>query len=142
MHIKLTKGIPEIYTIRQLRRDNPQTSFPKRPGDELLAEWGVYPCGQQNQPTYDRLTEKVREGPIEQIDGVWTKTWAVEQLPDEEASERVRAERDRLLAASDWTQVADAPVDQAAWVHYRQTLRDVPQQSGFPYSVIWPPKPE
>mgnify|MGYP001066182816 FL=1 len=81
MHIKLTNGIPEMYSIGQLRRDNPQTSFPKRPGDELLAEWGVYPCVQQDQPDYDRLTEKVSEGPIEQIDGVWTWTWRVEDKP-------------------------------------------------------------
>jgi hypothetical protein len=53
----------------------------------------------------------------------------------------VRAERDRLLAASDWTQVADAPVDQAAWAEYRQALRDVPQQEGFPENVVWPDRP-
>ena len=38
----------------------------------------------------------------------------------------MRRERDRLLAASDWTQVADAPVDRAAWAAYRQALRDFP----------------
>jgi hypothetical protein len=57
-------------------------------------------------------------------------------------TERVRTERDRLLTASDWTQVADAPVNQAAWAAYRQALRDVPQQSGFPKSVTWPTPPE
>jgi hypothetical protein len=62
------------------------------------------------------------------------------QTDDEIASE-VRAERDRLLAASDWTQVLDAPVDQAAWAEYRQALRDVPQQEGFPTDVAWPIKP-
>ena len=39
---------------------------------------------------------------------------------------RMRHQRDRLLAASDWTQVADAPVDKAAWAAYRQALRDFP----------------
>jgi uncharacterized protein YbjT (DUF2867 family) len=56
-------------------------------------------------------------------------------------AEEVRAERDRLLAASDWTQVLDAPVDRAAWAEYRQSLRDVPQQEGFPTDVAWPVKP-
>jgi hypothetical protein len=46
-----------------------------------------------------------------------------------------------LLKESDWTQVADAPVDQSAWADYRQALRDVPQQSGFPQEVVWPTKP-
>ena len=56
-------------------------------------------------------------------------------------AEQVRAERDRLLAESDWTQVADAPVDQAAWATYRQALRDIPQQAGFPENVTWPEEP-
>jgi hypothetical protein len=60
----------------------------------------------------------------------------------EELAKQVRTERDRLLSASDWTQVADAPVDQAAWAEYRQALRDVPEQEGFPENVVWPTKPE
>ena len=56
-------------------------------------------------------------------------------------AEQVRAERDALLAACDWTQVADAPVDQAAWAVYRQALRDVTAQTGFPNAVVWPTKP-
>jgi len=55
---------------------------------------------------------------------------------------RVRAERNIRLQASDWTQVADAPVDQAAWAVYRQALRDVTAQAGFPWNVQWPAKPE
>lgn len=54
---------------------------------------------------------------------------------------QVRIRRDRLLLASDWTQVADAPVDQAAWATYRQALRDIPQQDGFPTNITWPTKP-
>lgn len=54
---------------------------------------------------------------------------------------RVRAERDRLLAASDWTQVADAPVDSAAWAVYRQALRDIPQDFATPDAVVWPTIP-
>ncbi|HEY7821984.1 MAG TPA: tail fiber assembly protein, partial [Acidimicrobiia bacterium] len=53
----------------------------------------------------------------------------------------VRAKRDRLLAASDWTQVADAPVDQQAWAAYRQTLRDIPQDFATPDDVVWPEQP-
>lgn len=57
-------------------------------------------------------------------------------------TEAARQERDALLASSDWTQVADAPVDQAAWASYRQALRDIPQQAGFPTDITWPIKPE
>lgn len=62
--------------------------------------------------------------------------------PQEVAAKEVRSRRDTLLTASDWTQVADAPVDQAAWATYRQALRDITAQSGFPDSVVWPTKPE
>ena len=53
-----------------------------------------------------------------------------------------RSERDRLLKISDWTQVPDSPVDQQPWADYRQALRDVPQQTGFPTDINWPTKPE
>lgn len=56
-------------------------------------------------------------------------------------AEQIRTERGYLLAASDWTQVADAPVNQAAWAVYRQALRDIPSQESFPHSVVWPDKP-
>lgn len=56
----------------------------------------------------------------------------------------IRAERNRLLAESDWTQGADSPLSneqKAAWATYRQALRDVPEQPGFPYDVVWPTQP-
>lgn len=56
-------------------------------------------------------------------------------------SESVRTERNALLAASDWTQVEDVSVDKAAWATYRQALRDVTTQDGFPDTVVWPVKP-
>ena len=54
---------------------------------------------------------------------------------------QVRAKRNTLLQQSDWTQVADAPANQAAWATYRQTLRDITMQSGFPENVVWPTPP-
>ena len=47
-------------------------------------------------------------------------------IPDEYLMERMRLHRDRLLKESDWTQVADSPVDREAWATYRQALRDFP----------------
>jgi len=59
----------------------------------------------------------------------------------EQEAEEVRTQRDALLSQSDWTQVPDAPVDQQAWAEYRQALRDLPQQAGFPQEVVWPNPP-
>lgn len=60
----------------------------------------------------------------------------------EELQAEVRAKRNQLLTASDWTQVEDAPVDKAAWSAYRQSLRDISAQAGFPATVVWPTQPE
>lgn len=54
---------------------------------------------------------------------------------------KIRAARDELLAACDWTQVDDTPLSntaKASWAAYRQSLRDVPSQEGFPWNVVWP----
>ena len=56
-------------------------------------------------------------------------------------AEEVRTERNQKLTDSDWTQLADAPVDKTAWATYRQALRGIPIQSGFPFSVVWPDVP-
>lgn len=62
-----------------------------------------------------------------------------------EMEEQVRDERDQLLQESDWTQLPDAPLTVATvalWAIYRQALRDITLQIGFPFLVIWPTKPE
>jgi hypothetical protein len=56
-------------------------------------------------------------------------------------AEKVREMRNKRLLDSDWTQLADAPLDKQAWAVYRQSLRDLPNQSGFPANVSWPQKP-
>jgi hypothetical protein len=61
---------------------------------------------------------------------------------DEEVASGVRYKRNRALSESDWTQLADAPVDREAWTTYRQALRDIPLQPGFPHEVVYPTKPD
>jgi len=53
----------------------------------------------------------------------------------------VRYRRNALLTQSDWTQLADAPVDNLAWAVYRQSLRDITLQAGFPFTVDFPVAP-
>ena len=81
-------------------------------------------------------------------DGVWATNWIETPRSDEEKAriqsaveDRVRSDRNARLAKSDWTQLADAPVDAASWVPYRQALRDITTQSGFPWTVTWPESP-
>lgn len=63
------------------------------------------------------------------------------QPTTEQLASEARAQRNALLSASDWTQVVDAPVDQAAWAAYRQKLRDITAQDFFPYTINWPVAP-
>lgn len=84
MHLRLTNGQPETYTIGQLRRDNPHVSFPKTVSDEVLANYGVFPYTRQEQPTYDRRTQKLVEGGFSEVDDQWVKTWTVADKSPEE----------------------------------------------------------
>lgn len=61
--------------------------------------------------------------------------------PEPDYAEIARQERNAKLAACDWTQLADSPVDKEAWAQYRQALRDLPQQENFPLDIVWPQEP-
>jgi hypothetical protein len=101
--------------------------------------------GPQAQPT--RYQVGFADG-LEQIDGKWYTKYSVadmdqeaKAIKDAEQAEKTRSQRTDKLKGSDWTQVADAPVDKAAWATYRQALRDITAQSGFPWDTQWPDAP-
>ena len=102
--------------------------------------------GPQANPT--RYQFSFADG-VEQINGQWFTKWSVADMDadaiaakDAEQAAAMRKQRDEKLAECDWTQVADAPVDKAAWATYRQALRDVTTQEGFPWTITWPSKPQ
>ncbi len=78
-------------------------------------------------------------------------SWSVEKIPEkteaekrEEAEKSVRAKRDSLISETDYLLASDYPIsaeDLEAVKVYRQALRDVPQQEGFPFDVVWPDLP-
>jgi len=140
-HLKITNGQPETYSIGQLRRDNPNTSFPKRPSDELLADWSVYPYTVQDQPTVEYMTQTLTQTALTQVNGAWTQGWEVSNLPAEDAGRNIRNQRDNLLQKTDWMALSDNTMT-PEWSSYRQALRDITAQEGFPFSADWPTKPE
>lgn len=76
------------------------------------------------------------------IGDIWDgETFTTPTLVSDEIAAKIRKKRNAELTSCDWTQVADAPVDQEAWATYRQTLRDLPSQEGFPNEVTWPTEP-
>lgn len=113
------------------------TSIPK--GATGLEAFGLYPIVGDEPSHTDR--ERIA-GPQYVFDGTQVnRVFTVEAIPDEEVAAQVRADRNAKLSASDWTQVADAPVDKAAWATYRQALRDISGQDGFPWTITWPEQP-
>lgn len=78
-------------------------------------------------------------------------SWSLEKVPEKaeeekltEAKQAVRSKRDRLIADTDYLLMNDYPVsseDLESVKAYRTALRDVPQQEGFPYEVVWPEVP-
>jgi len=143
MHIKLTSGNLAKYTLGQLRRDNPQISFPKIIPDELLGSYDVYPYVIQDVDI-DPVSQNKVEGQFVQLDGQWTLPLVAENKPQAEVEQHVRAVRDELLMLSDWTQMPDSPLDDStktSWATYRIALRDISTQAGFPTNITWPTAP-
>lgn len=149
-----------IITDSQFRAEHPNISFPKVLTVETLHSMGYDPVLEGPQadiiPPYQYSQ---RDGVVE-INGQWFTHYiagpvfvdtedatAAEQeaayraAKDAEQSKAVRGDRNKRLTDCDWTQLPDAPVDSAAWATYRQALRDVPSQVGFPWDVTWPEVP-
>ena len=115
------------------------TSIPR--GATGLDAFGLYPIV-GDEPSH---TERQRiAGPKYVFDGKQVnRVFTVEAIPDAEKAGQIRSERDSKIAETDWTQGKDIPDNiSSKWAVYRQALRDVPAQSGFPWTVQWPTKPE
>tara|TARA_R110000744_G_scaffold246143_1_gene362713 strand:+ start:401 stop:862 length:462 start_codon:yes stop_codon:yes gene_type:complete len=153
MFAKITNGqvTKYPYTVGDLRRENSNTSFPRKMPAATMVAFGMYPVGYEAAPKYDPLTHRLQHSDIpELIDGEWTLTKTVVALTagqiqnqrDRTAASN-RADRDGLLSQSDWTQVADAPVSALTWATYRQALRDITSHANWPNlnNADWPTKP-
>jgi hypothetical protein len=136
------------YTIGDLHKDHPQTSFPRRIPDEMLASYEVFEVVVGAAPSIDETTYRaVRADTPTYAGDKWHLEWSVvEKTPEEKqnyynaSSARVRAKRNRLLQDTDWMALSDSTMT-TEWASYRQALRDITSQGGFPYTIEWPTKP-
>jgi len=136
--------------ITDLARAFPNVSIPMPPSADDLDALGVDPVLEGAQPTLTRFQSAVRSGPEQDTLGNWV--WVYSAVDWDEAAitaaterqwDAVRADRNARLAASDWTQLADVPLNEeekAAWATYRQALRDVTTQVD-PFEITWPEAP-
>lgn len=146
MQIRIRETGQVVYE-GEFRALFPNTSMPEQLSESLINDLGadVVLEGPQASPT--RYQFSFADG-VEQIDDKWYTKYSVADM-DQEAkdaldttqAEAMRKQRNEKLSECDWTQVADAPVDKAVWATYRQALRDVTTQTGFPWTITWPESP-
>ena len=98
----------------------------------------------EQQAVLEKMTEQCAdEDLVGTEDGDYFLRGEAPKTSQERKSEKIRAERNRLLSESDWTQANDSPLSETErkkWRVYRQALRDMPSQTNFPHSVAWPEK--
>lgn len=136
------------YSLSMLQFEFPNVSFPENVEANILSQFDVYQVYETEKPLCTYNQKIVEVNPV-YVDGKWYQSWKLENLTEEELelyidskSDEVRKTRNDLLSESDWTQLEDAPADKQNWKIYRQKLRDITSQSGFPLAIIWPNKPE
>lgn len=92
MYVKIIDGQPVQYTIGQLRKDNPNTSFPKTISANTLAQFGVYEVYEEPVPSYDQDTHKPGVSYITKSGGKWIWRTPVVKLTAEDIQSRVQAQ--------------------------------------------------
>ena len=147
MQIRTQDG--KVMYEGEFRALYPNTSMPQMLTEATLKSFDATVVfeGPQAQPT--RYQVAYRNG-VELIDGKWYTKYSVSDMTaeaktalDASQAKSMRDQRDRLIAETDWTQGKDiADSVSAKYTIYRQALRNVPAQSGFPWTVQWPTKPE
>lgn len=154
----------ELKTQGEIRKLNPNVSLPKVWNSNVYETLGIDPVLETPKPdTTGDYKVVVRNGVEQDANNNWVQAWverdmfsdttedgvtttkaeheaAYQARLDTEAAERVRSERDQKLKDTDWMGMSDVTMS-ADWATYRQALRDVPSQAGFPNTITWPDEP-
>jgi hypothetical protein len=156
----LIKETQQVITEQEFRILHQNTSFPAILSEDILSDFGAVAIleGPHATPT-SPYEYSFRDG-IQEINGKYftkyslgpifvdneNQTASEQELEykariDEQQATSIRNTRNQLLKESDWTQISDATVNKEIWLTYRQALRDITTQEGFPFNVIWPTQP-
>lgn len=127
------------YSFGNLRMDFPNISFPEDANEGTINYLGVYRVQQTERPVYDDTVNELIDA-VELVNEKWVQKWIIGNLNEELATMNARRKRQMLLSETDWMALSDNVLTED-WAAYRQALREVPQQTGFPFEVIWPVKP-
>lgn len=154
----------EVKTQGEWRAAHRNTSFPKVWGQNVLDSLELDAVLASPKPDAGPYQSVVRDGVEQDALGNWVERWIVRDMfsdytdeqgvthtkaeqeaayqavLDEIAAKTVRQQRDRLLAETDWMALSDVTLS-PEMAAYRQALRDIPSQAGFPHTIVWPTKP-
>lgn len=163
------KSTGEIKSQGEIRQMFKNTSLPKVWNQDTLDFLGVDPIFESPRPQTTVYQTTYQNGVEQDAKGNWVWKWEIGPVfsdttddegnvttaaqheaahkarIDDEKATQVRASRDKLLAECDWMAIKAFETNgniAALWQLYRQALRDVPTQAGFPHNVEWPAKPE
>ena len=155
----------ELKTQGEIRKLNPNVSLPKVWNSNVYEALGIDPVLETPKPdTTGDYKVVVRDGTEQDANSNWVQKWverdmfsdttedgvtttkaehetAYQTRLDADKAESVRSERDQKLKDTDWMGMSDVTMS-ADWATYRQALRDIPSQSGFPNTITWPTEPE
>ena len=135
----------EVLSDQEFRKRHKNTSFSRLLDEKLLDAFDtdvVFEGPQKQGPPPYSVT--YRDG-IEEINGKWYTKYSIRQQDEESVdkkyAENIRKRRDDLIKESDWRALCDRELE-PEWKEYRQALRDIPKQEGFPHDVKWPTDPD
>jgi hypothetical protein len=150
----------------EFRRLHTGLGLPHFLTEEVINEWGGDVVLEGPQATGGTVYQYSMLSGVTEIEGKWYTNYilgpvftdraaegdqpaqtAAEQetaykaMKDAEQAKSVRTSRTQMLKDCDWTQIADSTADKAVWATYRQALRDITAQAGFPWTITWPDAP-
>ena len=162
------KETGQILSQGQVRKLHSNTSLPRVWDANVCSALGIDPVLEAPKPEVTGYTQAVRDGVTQDANGNWVQAWTVVDMFSDytdddgtlvtktdqendyqarlnsEAAASVRTQRDAKLAESDWMVIKSAETGVALateWAAYRQALRDITEQDGFPVNVEFPAEP-
>ena len=139
-----------ILSQGEVRKLYANTSLPAVWDQTVCNDLGIDPILESPTPTTTRFQSASHNGVEQDAFGNWVWAWVVSDWDEEAIAsateqqwESIRSTRNTKLAATDWTQLADAPLSETTktlWANYRQALRDITSQPD-PYEIVWATEP-
>lgn len=141
----VNKSTLKLVNEVTFRKSYPNISFPAILSNETLRPYEHAIIEDVAAPICDADERLIATDTCYEIDNRYYINYNKVKMSDSDIdshSTSIRQLRNQLLSESDWTQGKDIPdAMSAAWQPYRQALRDLPNQTGFPFNVEWPNQP-